>query len=189
MKDKPGAISAAATQLDEALRDFERAAQTALRSSLRSQKHIDKATTSLNEAAAAQTRVVEELQALMVQFNDARGRYESTAEALNRRGDEIEARAKETSVLVERFEALGVMAKETTESVRGIDPGERVTAVERLTELEARMGTIVEDAQTLHRDAQAADLIDMTHAADSLRQQIAGARNKLALALAKLKPS
>ena len=189
MKDKPGAISTAASQLDDALRDFERAAQAALRTPLRSQKHIDKATTSLNEAAAAQTRVVEELQALMAQFNDARGRYEATAEALNRRGDEIEARAAETRLLVDRFEALGVHAKETTESARGIDPKERATAMVQLAALEERMGRIVEDAQTLHRDAQAADLSDMTQAADSLRQQIAGARNKLALALAKLKPS
>lgn len=76
--------------------------QVALRTSLWSQKHIDRLTTSLDEAAA-QTRVVEKPQALMVQFNGARGRHGATAEALDRRGDEVEARAKETSILVERM--------------------------------------------------------------------------------------
>ncbi len=123
--------------------------QVALQTSLWSQKHIDKLTTSLDEAAAAQTRVVEEPQALMVQFNDAWGRHDATAEALHRRGDELDARAKETSILVER------------------------------------MRLVVEDAQTLHRDAQAADL---TRSAASLRQQTAGDRNKLGLALAKPEP-
>jgi len=189
MSDKPGAISSAATELDEALREFERAAHTALHVPLKTQKHIDKAATSLNEAAEAQTRVVQQLQALMAQFNDARERYAATAEALNVRGDEIRVRAEEANALLQRFEAIGAKAKQTTESVRSIDPTDRAAAEAQLDSLVTHMASIVEDAQTLHRDAQAAELADLAQQADALRQQILSAKNKLSLAVAKRKPS
>ena len=99
------------------------------------------------------------------------------------------ARAEEANALLQRFEAIGAKAKQTTESVRAIDPADRAAAEAQLDTLVAHMTAIVEDAQTLHHDAQAADLSDLAQQADALRQQILGARNKLSLAVAKRKPS
>jgi hypothetical protein len=186
MNDKAqGAITVVAAALEEELQRFEQAAAATMRAQLRSQRHIDRAVTTLNEAAEAQTRVIEHIQALMVQFNEARDRCQKTADALNERAQEIEARAGESRALLDRFEALGLAAHEINDAVRAVDAKD---AHAHLSAIEQKMTSIVDDAQALHQDAQAADLLDLAQQADGLRQQILAARNKVSLAAAKLRP-
>jgi hypothetical protein len=187
-----GQLASAAAALEAELTAFEQVAATALRTPLTSQRNVDKAARSVSEAAAAQGRVGQHIHTLLAALNEARAQNEKTAVALQARGQEIQARAGEISTLLTRFEQIGRAAAAVSQAVK-IMGGEAARAepdgvkVEALSQIDARMGEIVAEAQALTGAAREAGLEDVSQQADGLRQQMHSARNKVGLLLTRLR--
>jgi len=96
----------------------------------------------------------------------------------------VQTRAQELANFVERFAALGQQARELNEPVRavvtrkdeGAPPAELLAA---LGEVLARTESLVSQADGLAKDARESDWPEVAREADSLKQQMQSARNRL----------
>lgn len=168
------------------LERFEELATGARRTPLDSQKNLERAVRSLQDALAVQGRIGERLGALIAAIDGVRTRQEATAGALTTRVTELQERADRYGAFGERLAALindaaevnalvQVCAAELKDSTagKGAPPAGRVDAI-----LE-RMSSLTETAEQLSKDAGADGWTDVERQADSLRQQMLAARNKL----------
>jgi hypothetical protein len=175
---KPSDLVAATQLLDEELDRVEHLADSAGRVPLNSRKNLEKAARTTTEAAESQGKVGEHISALMAALNQVRVRNEATVQALQTRSDEIQKRSEQLGALLERFEAIGKDAREVTDLAQGIGTE---GAGEKLLELETRLGAIAEAAKGLWEQAESDGWTDLSRDADSLRQQVLAAKNKLGL--------
>ena len=173
---KPSELVLATTSLDKM--SNVNMAESAARVPLNSRRNL-KAARTTTEAAEAQTKVGEHISKMMAALTDVRVKNEATVQALQARSDEIQKRHLELSALLERFEIIGKEAREITALASTLTGGTETG--EKLGELETRMARIAEDARGLQADADAADWNDVARDADSLRQQVLAAKNKLGL--------
>jgi chromosome segregation ATPase len=177
-------LAAAALALDEELERVEALAAAAARVPLTSERNLERAARTVNEAAQAQQRVGERIQTLVAALNTARERNEATVAALSARGAEVQQRHDELGALLQRFEALGQEAREISGAAQEISASAAAQpdeTVARLHQIEARMGGVVDGARALAEAADAAGLDDLARQADGLRQQVLAARNKVGL--------
>src|SRR3954454_17644649 len=137
---KPSVLVQATTLLDEELQNVEHLAESAARVPLNSRRNLEKAARTTTEAAEAQTKVGEHIQAMMAALTQVRLKNEATVQALQERSSEIQKRHEALSALLERFELIGKEAREITE-LAGTLTGGGETA-EKLNELETRMAKI-----------------------------------------------
>jgi len=165
--------------LDEELSNVEHLADSAARVPLSSRRNLEKAARTTTEAAEAQTRVGERIAALMAALTEVRVRNEATVQSLQARSDEIQKKGAELGKLLERFEAIGKEAREITTMAQSLSQPE-LTA-EKLGELETRMAGIADGARALWQEAEDSGWSDVARDADSLRQQVLAAKNKLGL--------
>lgn len=184
-----GDLSEAAFALERELNRFEELALAARRTPLDSRKGIERAAKTTTEAAAGQEGVDATLRALVSAINTARERHEANVAALQVRGEEIRSRANELGALYERYSALGEEGRVINQLVmeaaakqrEELTPeliGEIVAAIEGIEE---RMAALVDGARELGQAAIAVSISDVAEQADSLRQQVAAARNKVGL--------
>jgi hypothetical protein len=123
-----------------------------------------------------------------------REQQESHARAAHARALELQARTTTLQSLLERYGTLGSVASTlnaellSVEQQRRVAPGEAAdrTAAAALMPLLDRMGGVAQEAEALTKDAATEDFDDISRQADSLRQQILSARNKLDLLHRKL---
>jgi uncharacterized coiled-coil DUF342 family protein len=184
-----GDLAEAAVALERDLRRFEELALAARKTPLDSRKGIERAAKTTTEAAAGQEGVDASLRALVSAITAARERHEANVAALQERGDEIRRRADELGALYERYSALGEEGKVINQLVMDAAAKQReattpelirevVTAIEGIEE---RMMQLVDGARDLGQAALAVSITDVAEQADSLRQQVAAARNKVGL--------
>jgi hypothetical protein len=171
--DKPSALAEAALALDRELRKFEDLAAQAARLKLSTEKNLERATEALTRAAESQDRIRLHVQELVSAVVATRQRQESDAASLMQRAQEIAARRKEFSEVLERMAGLGRMAQEIQEALKG-----GAGAIEGI---EPRMQQIADEAAAIARTAEEKEMEDVARQAESLRQQILAARNKIAL--------
>ena len=171
-------LVAATTLLEDELVKVEHLAEAAARVRLSSRRNLEKAARTTAEAAESQTKVGEHIATLMAALNAVRVRNEATVQALQTRSDEIQKRSQELTDLLQRFDAIGLEAREITTIAQGL--GGEATG-EKLLELEGRLGGIAESARGLWEQARDSDWSDVAGDADSLRQQVLAAKNKLGL--------
>lgn len=182
-------LSEGALALESELRRFEELCLAARRTPLDSRKGIERAAKTTTEAASGQERVQAALMKLVSAINEARERHEANAAALQARGEEIKQRADELGALYERYSALGdegrqinLLVQEVAESGRDASTPEKARAiVAAIEDIERRMTQLVDGAASLRKAAIEASIHDVAEQADSLRQQVAAARNKLGL--------
>jgi len=175
---KPSELVAATMALDEELAKVEHLAEAAARVPLSSRRNLEKAARTTAEAAEAQGKVGEHIAALMAALTGVRVRNEGTVQALQARSDEIQKRSQELTALLERFETIGKDAREITAMAQGLG-GEQTG--EQLGELETRLGGVADSARSLWEQARDSGWNDVAGDADSLRQQVLAAKNKLGL--------
>ena len=181
-------LAIAATSLDAELRRyFDLTAQTE-KIPLNSQKNLERAARSLQDAAASQDRVAGHVRALFEAITVARTSQEQGAIALAKYAEHMATRAAVLGELLEKFAALGVEAKELNAMMQQAasyknDPytADDTAAKTRIQETHARMEQVAANAQALSALADEKDMGDIARQADSLRQQILSARNKLTL--------
>jgi phage shock protein A len=177
--EKASALAEAALALDRELRRFEDLAAQAARLKLSSEKNLERATEALTRAAESQDRIRTHVQDLVAAVAATRQRQESDAAALMDRAQEIANRRKEFSEVLERMAALGRMAKEIQEALKG--------GAQAVQGIEPRMQQIADEAAAIVRTAEEKEMEDVARQADVLRQQILSAKNRIALLTPKAK--
>jgi phage shock protein A len=171
--DKPTALAEAALALDRELRRFEDLAAQAARLKLSSEKNLERATEALTRAAESQDRIRAHVQELVSAVAATRQKQESDAAALMDRAQEIAARRKEFSEVLQRMAGLGRMAKEIQDALKG--------GPSAAQGIEARMQEIADEAAAIVRTAEEKEMEEVARQAEVLRQQILAAKNKIAL--------
>jgi hypothetical protein len=192
-----GDLTEAASALERELARFEELTGEARRVRLDTRKGLERAAKATTDAAASQKLVDLALGALVQAIAAVRERHEGNAAALQARGEEISARASEYTALLERFSALGAEGGELNGIVQELagkkadsaTPDGVLALVAAIEAVETRMAALMEGARGVAQDAAAAAITDLAQQADSLRQQVAAARNKLGLLRRSLAPA
>ncbi len=174
-------LSQAAVLLDQELRKFEELSALASRIKLSSEKNIERATDALSKAAESQDRISAHVRALVGAVAAARERQEKDSGTLLARAHEISARRTRFVELVQKMGALGAEAKEINLLLQASEKTRETVAV-----VQARLQGVADGAEEIARVADAEELEDLARQADSLRQQLQSARNKLNLLAEKL---
>jgi outer membrane PBP1 activator LpoA protein len=197
-KQKPlSPFGQAATQLDAAFVDFERLARELEQLEIASDKGFDRARGLLSEVDGCRQLLESSMQAMAAELDAARGRSEKAAQAILGRALEVQDRQRDTEALLQRFQQLGGMVKQITESVRELNvqppgqlsPEEQAQLDERLPQFNEQMGTLVDAARKLMDDARAANMKALERNADSLRQSLQAARHRLNILVERGRPS
>ena len=187
-KQDPTQLEQAAEGVEDELRHFESLADTVLRTPLDSEKNLERASKALREVAESDERLVAQLQKLVAAVGAIRDRQQEHARGVNARAEQLQARTQAFQELLQRYAGLGRSAAELNTVVQDIAARrQKATTSEdnralagSLVELLERMGQVAEEAQGLANSATADDFNDIARQADSLRQQLLSARNKMA---------
>jgi hypothetical protein len=188
-KQEPTQLEQAAEGVEEELRRFEALADTVLRTPLDSEKNLERASKALREVAESDERLVAQLQKLVAAVGGVRDRQQEHARGVNARAEELQARTEAFQALLQRYAGLGRSASELNAVVQDIaarrqkatTPEDNRALAGSLEQLLERMGQVADEAQGLANSATADDFNDIARQADSLRQQLLSARNKMAL--------
>lgn len=179
----------AAEGVEEELRRFEALADTVVRTPLDSEKNLERASKALREVAESDERLVGQLQKLVAAVGGVRDRQQEHARGVNARAEELQARTQAFQGLLQRYAGLGRSAAELNAVVQDIAARKaKATTSEdnralagSLDQLLERMVGVADEAQGLATSANEADFTDIARQADSLRQQLLSARNKMSL--------
>ncbi len=182
-------LKAAVQALDDELARFEALAEAAQRTPLTSERNLEKAATSVNQAAESQQRVHGHIQALIDAIGAARVKHDQTAEELVKTRDLVQARGERFQTQLARFAALGKEAADISGFVRQLGelkgkPSGEVVA--QLTQVGERMTAVVAGASALGKEAEEENMEDLGRQCDSLKQQVQSALNKVTLLREKL---
>ena len=173
--------------MDQELRDYDELARDAQALVLDSEKSLARGARALEEATARQPRIQEKLRALVGEIEAARIQQQKNLDTLVEVSRALEGRATQYGELMDRFAALGESAKAVNQLTTALS-GRRTEGapdgelLEGLQLLETRMNTVVDAADGLAQDAERDGWPEIARQADSVRQQVRSAKNKLALA-------
>ena len=188
-------LLAAAQAFDAELERFAHLTETAQQGKLASQKALERAAETLKEIADCEEQMQAQARALMAALGAAREQQERQAELASQRAEEVRAHHRLRRSAAARFQALGAEAAELNTmgqrlSTKKRDAGAAANGADAardpglsagLRELSQRMSDVAEHAQSLAAAAYEADFEDVARQADSLRQQLLAARNKVVL--------
>jgi chromosome segregation ATPase len=182
---QPGNLGDAAEALEATLRRFEELTAGACKTPLNSEKNLARAARAINEAAASQERIASALGVLVKHINAAQARQQTTSERVFARAKEIQERTREFESLMKELIAVGEEAgaitselQRLTENGDGEQNGKH-SLKPVLSEVQARMTQVAGRAQDVERRARDGGMHEVVRHADSLRQQIEAAREKL----------
>ena len=189
---QPSPLVVAAESFDESLRRFSTLGETLRRGALDSRQSLERAGEVLREVAACEEELQVQAHALVAALGAAREAQETEAAQVQARAHEIQARTETYAAIRSRFEAIGDDASglntlaQALATRRGIADqtlrdSELPALLSQLDELRERMTSVAEAAALLENDARGARFEDLARNADSLRQQLLAARNKIGL--------
>ena len=187
-------LLAAAEAFDAELERFAHLTESARHGALSSQKALERAAESLKEIADCEEQMQAQARALMAALGTAREQQEKQAGLAAQRAEEVQARTAVYGELLKRFQALGAEAAELnamgqnlsarkpdTGGAAGTGAAKDPAFASGLRDLSQRMGEVADHAQGLTIAARDADFEDVARQAESLRQQLLAARNKVQL--------
>jgi hypothetical protein len=185
-KESSPLVSAAAA-LDKELHALAELASETKRESLNTERSIARATTALSDSVQFQARIEGKLKGLVSEIAAIQKLQQDSIDTLVTVAREVERRAKSRDELLRRFAELGAMAAQvntlarelTTREAEGSAADERL---DRLRVIEQQMDAVVAEAQSIAEAAARDDWPEFARQADSARQQMLAARNKLVLA-------
>jgi uncharacterized protein YoxC len=188
-KSPSSELVAAAEALDAQLTRFESLADQFRKSPLNSEKSLERASKLLRDVAEQDQQLNASVSALVAAVTATRDRQQVQAESVNARAQELQQRADTFKSLLDRYGALGQSAAELNQRMQefAAQRGQAQTAEQNtqvlatLDALNERMGQVAEEAQAVTRLSEEQDFTDIGRQADSLRQQLLSARNKLQL--------
>ncbi|CAM4528090.1 hypothetical protein [Corallococcus exiguus] len=183
-------LVSAAQSLDAELLRFEALSEQLKEAPLTSEKHLERASKTLKDLADLDDALRMRVGALVQAITGVRNRQQAQADAVNVCAQELQQRTEVFKELLTRYGALGQSAADLNgrmqefaalrqQATRTAEEDTRLTEV--FTALQARMAEVADDAATLTLAAEEAKFTDIGRQADSLRQQLLSARNKLGL--------
>jgi hypothetical protein len=181
------ALVTAAAALEDEIRAFADLASQTKRESLDTDRSMSRATRALSDSALYHERIEEKLRALVAAIEGVRLQQQASVEALVAVSHTVELRAKSREAVLARFAELGSNAAQVNQlalelGTRRGDGASNQELFALLTELDARMGGVVSEAQAIAEAASADGWPEIARQADSIRQQTLAAKNKLVLA-------
>jgi len=188
-KSPSSELVAAAESLDAQLTRFESLAEQFRKSPLNSEKNLERASKLLRDVAEQDQQLNASVSALVAAVTKTRDRQQVQAESVNARAQELQQRAEDFKVLLERYGALGQSAAElnqrmqefATQRAKAQTPEQNTEVLGILDALNERMGQVADEASAVTKLGEEQDFTDIGRQADSLRQQLLSARNKLQL--------
>lgn len=179
----------AALAFDDELGSFQRAVEATLRGPLYTAKHLDRATQSLNQVAQCEQRLGLASKALSDAIGEAHQQQLAQAQKVMERAQAISVRTAQLGQLMEGYKALGVAAAtlsgEAGELLRKKkELGDQALGGALLTQVQTlrdKLSAVAQIAQQLVEAARAEDFEDIARQADSVRQQLLSAHNRLSL--------
>ncbi|RKG84465.1 hypothetical protein [Corallococcus terminator] len=186
----PSELVSAAQALDAELLRFEALAGQLQDAPLTSEKHLERASRTLKELADLDDALRVRVGALVQAITGVRTRQQTQADAVNARAQELQRRTEVFKDLLTRYGGLGQSAADLNgrmqqfsalrqQESRTAEEDAQLTAV--FNSLQERMAEVADEAATLAGAADADHFSDIARQADSLRQQLLSARNKLGL--------
>jgi chromosome segregation ATPase len=184
--EQPGGLGEAAETLEATLRRFEELTTGACKIALNSEKNLARAARAINEAAASQERIASALGVLVKHINAAQVRQQTTSERVFARAKEIQERTREFESLMKELISVGEEAgaitselQRLTENGIGAEQNGKHSLEPVLSSVQQRMTQAAARAQDVERRAREGGMHEVVRHADSLRQQIEAAREKL----------
>lgn len=182
-------LVAAAEALDAQLTRFESLAEQFRKAPLNSEKNLERASKLLKDVAEQDQHLNAAVSALVAAVTKTRDRQQTQAESVNARAQDLQQRAEAFKVLLERYGALGQSAAElnqrmqdfATQRAKAQSSEQNAEVLGILDALNQRMGEVAEEASAVTKLGEEQDFTDIGRQADSLRQQLLSARNKLQL--------
>ena len=195
MSKNPSPLIASAEALDEELHKFEQISERIRAAEMDSQKNLERLANSLKEIADADERLGGRVRELVGAIATAREKQQKQAEMVSQKAQELQARTQVFQELIQKYADLGTAAANLNTQVQeafaarqtGTPEGDAVAAA-RLSEINDGTGNLAAEAEKVFTAADQAGFSDIARQADSLRQQLLSARNKLSL-LSKKVPS
>jgi chromosome segregation ATPase len=189
--DRLSGLTASAAGLDAELRRYVELAATAVRIPLSSEKGIERASRAIADAAESEKRVLAHVQSLVREITAAREAQQSSTDALNAHASAVTQRRAELDAMLARFAQLGEVAKTMNAAVQkvagykanpyGAEANEADEMRRALAEVESGMDAVAVRAHELAAEATQMSFEDLARQAESLRQQILSAKNRLSL--------
>lgn len=181
------ALVAAAAALEGELRAYDDLAREAQRIRIDSERGLRRAIAAVQESGGMSERIQERLRALVAEIESARVRQVESLNALLEATRTVERRSQQYTVLMQRFtelgESAGLVNALTMELSAKRDAGASDTEVLRaLQGIQSQVAVVVAEAEALSDRAREEQWPDLARQADSVRQQVLSAQNKLALA-------
>lgn len=185
-------LTAAAEAFDEELQRFSTLTEALRRRQLDSRHALEGAAELLKDVTRCQEELQQRAQVLVGALGAAREAQQAQAEVVQERARDIQQRAQDYAALTTRFEEVGQQAAGLNTLAQNLaarrgDPDQPLREAElpgllaQLDELRERMGTVADQAASFIGDARAARFEELCSRADSLRQQLLAARNKIGL--------
>lgn len=174
---EPSPLVAAAAGLEAELAQLEAIVAAARRAPLDSQKHLQKAASTLGGMDRLETTLREALSRLVGAIGEAGGRQQAALEGLAECAHRLEARLAELRELEARREAFGDEATRVNQSIKALlAQGDPAAA---LPEAIRELGVVAQAGKALFAEAKARGFTDVAREADSVQQQLHGLRRKL----------
>jgi hypothetical protein len=171
----PSALLRAASALETELLQLEAISRAARKIPLTSEKNIARAARELEEALTLPDRLAAGLQALASAMATMQARQQAALEPLSAFASEIQRRHQRLAEHMQAFAALGTAAAEVTARIQGGE-GERAAI---LSDVDAQLKKISDDARALFDVAHAEDFPELAREADALKQRAASLRRRL----------
>ena len=176
-------LAKAAAALEGELLEYEKFVAEVKRMSLDNEKAMHRAKDLLEHCAAGEQRMAERLQAFAGAMQDVQVRQQSCIGEAVAAAEKIQERIQNRSSLLERFSALGERARALNEPVAALEAKEGEAnaqdLLKTLGDVAAATEAVVSEADTLGADANADDWQDIAREANTLKQQLQSARNKI----------
>jgi DNA repair exonuclease SbcCD ATPase subunit len=184
-------LIAAAEALEEELHRLGSLAREAQRLPLDSQRNLERTQEKLAELSDVDDRLRPLVAGLMSAVKQLVDDQQAQAAALTARAEEVRRRSEVFHELMARYAGLGKASQELNALVQafaaGVPPDDGTPRGEApsLEAVQASMTRLIESAAEVARAANGEGFEDVERQAQSLRQQLLSARNKLALLAAR----
>jgi|GEM_PF-364977 len=165
----------AATALNETLRRLREVVERSLQGTLTTRKQIERTAAALTALGPLETEIGLHARALVGAIDRSRRLQEELTHKAHARALELQARSAELQYLMDALGKLG----EETHRVAGSFEGQ--TSADGLATAAVELDALVARARELAEQAGARGVDDVRRQVDSLRQQLAAARNRLTL--------
>ena len=177
-----------ALALDNDFCEFGRLASEMEGIDIQSDLGFDKARKLLAKLDTTGKRIGDGMVGLTTSLEEVRQRTEAAAQLVSERAAAVEKRQNDNDRMVERLHTLGNLVKQVTEAVAKLraSSADAIAAEpnelgNKLPEFSNQLGVLVDETKKLIEDAQAAKMTSLERNADSLRQTLQAARNRLNL--------